>query len=78
MTTQAIEERLTLLEQELRLLKQHLAESAHAGQPWWQSIYGMFANTPAFEQAVLFGQQYRASCDDRVLEEKDETKHVSP
>ncbi len=78
MTSQTFEERLTLLEHELRLLKQQLAEGAQQGQPWWQSIYGVFADTPAFEQAVNFGQQYRAACKDVVPEEKDEMAHVSP
>lgn len=76
MTTSALEERLTLLEQEVRFLKQHLATGTREASPWWQEIYGVFANTPAFEQAMLLGQQYRAARDDQNPPAPDEAAHV--
>ncbi|PDW02790.1 hypothetical protein CJ255_12255 [Candidatus Viridilinea mediisalina] len=40
-----------------RMLKQQLAQPAIV--PWWQQINGVFAATPAFDEAIHLGRQYR-------------------
>jgi hypothetical protein len=59
MSTITLEERVAILEQELLALKRHLPKPA--GVPWWEQISGVFADTPAFDEVVAFGRQYRAS-----------------
>ncbi|NJO82383.1 MAG: hypothetical protein HC828_05895 [Blastochloris sp.] len=54
-----LEERVALLEQELAQLKHHVVKAPDI--PWWQQIHGIFADTPAFDDAVTFGRQYRES-----------------
>jgi hypothetical protein len=29
--------------------------------PWWEKIVGTFADDPAYEEAMQFGQEYRQS-----------------
>jgi len=38
-------------------LKQHLNKAGTT--PWWEQISGAFADTPACEEAVALGRQYR-------------------
>ncbi|MFV9507770.1 MAG: hypothetical protein AB4911_24745 [Oscillochloridaceae bacterium umkhey_bin13] len=54
-----LEERGAILEQELLMLKRQLPKPAIV--PWWEQISGVFADTPAFDEAVEFSRQYRAS-----------------
>ncbi|WP_129631235.1 hypothetical protein [Candidatus Oscillochloris fontis] len=57
MPTMTLEDRVAMLEQELRMLKQQLAQPAIV--PWWEQISGVFAATPAFDEASQLGRQYR-------------------
>lgn len=57
MSTITLEERVAILEQELLALKRQLPKPA--GVPWWEQISGVFADTPAFDEAVELGRQYR-------------------
>lgn len=59
MTTTTLEERVALLEQEVLQLKRQLQKPTAA--PWWEQIGGVFANVPAFDEAVLLGRKYRES-----------------
>jgi hypothetical protein len=62
-----LEERVAILEQEILALKRQLRQPAVV--PWWEQISGAFADTPAFDEAVDFGQQYRASQAPREREQ---------
>jgi hypothetical protein len=42
--------------------------------PWWEKIVGTFADDPAYEEAMQFGQQYRQSLKP-LAEEASESKH---
>lgn len=57
MTTITLEERVAILEQEMLALKRQLPPSVAI--PWWDQISGVFADTPAFDEAVNLGRQYR-------------------
>jgi hypothetical protein len=59
MSTTTLEERVALLEQEVLQLKRQLQKPTDV--PWWEQIGGVFANLPAFDEAVALGRQYRES-----------------
>jgi len=59
MATTTLEERVALLERDVLQLKRQLNQPA--APPWWEHIRGMFADTPAFDEAVDLGRQYRAA-----------------
>ena len=67
MTASTLEERVSILERELLALKQQLPKPA--AEPWWERIYGTFADVPAFPEAVALGRQYRES--QRSAEDED-------
>ncbi len=55
----ALEKRVAAMEQEIALLKAHIATSPK--KPWWEEISGTFANDPAYKEASRLGKQYRES-----------------
>jgi hypothetical protein len=70
MATGTLEERMAAVEQELAQLKQKLqAETPPAPLPWWEQIFGTFANSEAHEEATRLGREYRES-----LRPKDDEK----
>jgi hypothetical protein len=60
MTVLSLKERVSALEAEVARLKARLAAKETA-QPWWQKITGVFANDPAFDEAMRLGREYRES-----------------
>jgi hypothetical protein len=62
-TRKSIGERLTALEREVANLKATLAAAGHDTRPWWEQIWGHFANDEAFEEAMRLGRKYRESLD---------------
>ncbi len=57
----SIEQRMKVLEEEVARIKARLAESPNSQQPWWEKIWGTFANDPAYEEAMRLGREYRES-----------------
>lgn len=57
MSTMSLEERVALIEMEVLRLKKQINKAP--AEPWWEQISGVFADTPAFDQAVTYGHQYR-------------------
>ena len=57
MGTSTLEELVALLEREVVQLKRQLPPSAVV--PWWAQISGVFADVPAFDEAVALGRRYR-------------------
>jgi hypothetical protein len=55
-----LEERLTLLEAEVERLKRKI-EPNSAELPWWEKIAGTFAESPAYDEAMKLGREYRES-----------------
>ncbi|MEE3719946.1 hypothetical protein V2H45_24705 [Tumidithrix elongata RA019] len=64
MSPSNIEERLSKLEAEVTQLKQCLSINIDTVKPWWESIISVFADDPAFEEAITIGQEYRRSWKD--------------
>ena len=52
-----LEKRVATLEQEVRTLKEKLANGP--GDRDWHSTVGMFADDPEFEEIVRLGREYR-------------------
>ncbi|TRU18572.1 MAG: hypothetical protein EWV80_20585 [Microcystis aeruginosa Ma_QC_B_20070730_S2] len=74
MLTTDLEIRLAALEAEVALLKRLLP--AVSETPWWEKIVGTFADDPAYEEAMQFGQEYRQSLKP-LAEEASESSNVS-
>lgn len=53
-----LEERVTILEDEVALLKR---EREFPRKQGWENIVGVFADDEYFEEAVRLGEEYRAS-----------------
>lgn len=61
MAVPEIELRLTALEAQVKQLTQQLAVVVAPDKPWWQEIYGTFAEDPLHEEAMRLGREYRES-----------------
>lgn len=61
MAVPQIEQRVAALEAEVTLLKEKLEAVTKPATPWWQEIYGTFADDPLYEEAMRSGREYRES-----------------
>jgi len=62
MTTEILEKRLQAVENEVASIKQRLAtDKAQSPAAAWKRIFGSFANSEGFEEAVRLGKEYRES-----------------
>lgn len=59
-----IEESLSILETEVSKLKISFMTIPQPIKPWWEEIIGVFANDPAFDEAIAIGREYRKSWKD--------------
>ena len=59
-----IEESLSILETEVSKLKISFMTTPQPIKPWWEEIIGVFANDPAFDEAIAIGREYRKSWKD--------------
>ena len=70
MPAPSLEERLTAVENELAQIKRQLANNKpQTALPWWEQIFGTFANSEAYEEAMRLGREYRESL--RPKEDED-------
>ena len=56
-----LEERIAVLEDEMRAVQAQLHMVQETQQPWWERLAGMFENDPLFDEIVAAGQAYRRS-----------------
>ncbi|MEK6409931.1 MAG: hypothetical protein AABN34_23660 [Acidobacteriota bacterium] len=61
MAEPGIEHRVAALEAEVARLKEKLEAVTGPATPWWQEIYGTFADDPLHEEAMQAGREYRES-----------------
>ena len=65
---QTIEERVTLLEQEMRKVKTQ--NKSKDTRPWWEQRFGAFKDDPLYDEAMKAGEEYRkAQVPDYMTEE---------
>jgi hypothetical protein len=61
-STEALENRLTAVERDLAELKQTFAGAKrNPPGPWWEKMFGAFADSEGFDEAVRLGREYRES-----------------
>ncbi len=61
MAVPEIELRVAALEAEVMQLRHLLEAVIKPARPWWQEIYGTFANDSLYEEAMRLGREYRES-----------------
>ena len=62
MATGSVEERRAALEAEVAHLKARLeAERGTNSVPWWDEIFGTFADSEGHQEAMRLGREYRES-----------------
>ena len=62
MATETLEDRLATVENELAQIKRQLAvERPQTAPAGWETIFGSFADSEGFEEAVQFGREYRVA-----------------
>ena len=62
MSTETLEGRLSVVEKEVAELKNLVAlKQSRMGTAWWEQIFGSFADSEGFEEAVRLGREYRES-----------------
>lgn len=60
MSTEALEDRLATVENELAQIKRQLAAGKPQAAPaGWEQIFGSFADSEGFDEAVRLGREYR-------------------
>ncbi|UBF27241.1 hypothetical protein K9N68_04555 [Kovacikia minuta CCNUW1] len=67
--TQQLEDRIAVLEAELAQIKQLLLTSKRTQHPWWETVFGSFANCPAFDEMERLGREWRTSYKDEFEEQ---------
>jgi len=70
MAALSLEERVTMLEEEVARLKQERTAATEPNKPWWAQIRGVFKDDPHYAEAMRLGRDYRESLrpkeDDRT------------
>ena len=62
MASITLEERVKTLETELAEVKKQLTKELSAERvPWWEKIYGTFAESEEYDEAMRLGREYRES-----------------
>ena len=62
MPTETLEERLAVVEKEVAEIKKQMKADKPQTTPYpWDKIFGSFANSEGFEEAVRLGREYRES-----------------
>jgi hypothetical protein len=72
MTNIEIEKRIAVLEAEVALLKSKVEKKDDKNEvPWWKQRIGIFADNPAYDEAMRLGREYRESQKMVYDEEED-------
>ena len=58
------------LEREVAQLKTQIGDGTSKPNPWIEQLFGIFADEPAFEEAMKLGRKFRKSVDRKPRREK--------
>ena len=72
MSPDNLEKRVIAIEAEVAKLKAKLATVSGEDVPWWRHMSGIFADDPAFEEAMKLGREWRESFRPKPRPEKEE------
>jgi hypothetical protein len=61
MASVSLKDRVAALEAEVARLKSKIETVATPEKPWWEQIWGSFADDPCYEEAMRLGREYRES-----------------
>ena len=61
MATLSLEQRVAALESEMARLRERLEGQGPPADPWWENVWGAFANDPALHEAARLGREWRES-----------------
>lgn len=81
MSPENLEKRVIAIEAEVAELKAKLATVSGEDVPWWKRISGIFADDPAFEEAMRLGREWRESFRPKPPRKKKNdgrSRHRSP
>lgn len=56
-----LEQRVSILENDIAVVKQILAQSSQDQSPWWLKVAGSFEDDPTFDEVVQLGREWRTS-----------------
>lgn len=70
MSNTELETRIKTLESELSVLKEKVKKIEKSETPWWKQRIGIFANNPAYDEAMRLGLEYRES--QKMIYDEDE------
>ena len=76
-----LEQRVATLEAELAKLKAEVGTASGKQYAWWKEIAGIFADDPAFEEAMRLGRKWRESFGPKPPRKKNSDgrgRHRSP
>ncbi len=59
MTNAELENRISVLEKEVAVLKQKIEKEKKPKEAWWNNIPNVFNNNPAYDEAMRLGREYR-------------------
>ena len=72
MAATSVDDRLDAIEKELSELKLRLeVDKPPSTVPWWEQIFGTFANSEAYDDAMQLGREYRESLRPKDGEDVD-------
>jgi len=74
MSNTEVEKRISVLENELALLKQEIEKIKKPKEAWWKEIAGTFADDPIYDEAMRLGREYRLAQREDFEEDGEEDK----
>ena len=70
MVAASLQQRVAALEAEVARLKARIEAKEQPADPWLQTVWGAFADDPAFEEAMRLGREYRESLRPKRLKRR--------
>lgn len=71
MTQIELESRIAELEKEIGVLKSRFEKIEKEKEPWWKQRMGMFADDPAYDEAMRLGREWRQAQREDYESEED-------